>query len=145
MSHLTRDPIDVAYLIATVGAPERGGTVVFLGSVRRGTEDGTVSGIEYSAYEQMVEAEFSRILAEASERWPHTHCAGQHRLGLVPAGEPSIAVAAAAPHRREAFEACRYVIEEAKTRLPVWKKENFDDGSARWREDVTPTASKEQG
>jgi len=61
-------------------------------------------------------------------------CEARHRLGDVPTGEPSIGVAVAAPHRAEAFDACRYVIEEAKQRLPVWKRERFDDGSTQWRE-----------
>jgi len=61
--------------------------------------------------------------------------AAKHRLGEVPRGEPSIAVVAAAGHRAEAFEACRWVIDEAKRRLPIWKKERFDDGSERWREE----------
>jgi molybdopterin synthase catalytic subunit len=82
----------------------------------------------------MVEAEFDRIVGEARTRWPDTRIAAVHRIGRVPAGEPSIAVVASAPHRAEAFETCRHVIEEAKTRLPVWKKEIFEDGAKAWRD-----------
>lgn len=136
MGYLTRDPIDVPGLLAQVADPGRGGSVLFLGSVRRSAEDGPVVGIDYSAYEEMVRAEFDRILEEAAARWPVACCAARHRVGHVPTGEPSIAVAAAAPHRSDAFAACRYVIEEAKRRVPVWKKEQLADGSERWRENV---------
>jgi molybdopterin synthase catalytic subunit len=81
----------------------------------------------------MAVAEFDRILEEARSRWPDGRLAACHRLGTVPAGEASIAIAAAMPHRAEAFAACRYVIEEAKRRLPVWKQEILDDGTRRWR------------
>lgn len=131
---VTRAPIDIGALIGIVSDPGRGGTVAFLGSVRRSTEDGPVSAIEYSAYEEMLEAEFGRIVAEAQERWPDAGIAARHRIGEVPTGAPSIAAVAAAPHREAAFEAARYVVEEAKRRLPVWKRERFDDGTTRWRE-----------
>jgi len=134
--YLTRDPIDVGNILAQVSDPGRGGTVLFLGSVRRSEDDGPVASIEYSAYEEMVVAEFERIVAEANDRWPDAVCRAIHRVGHVPVGEPSIAVAASAPHRGEAFEACRFTIEEAKRRLPVWKRERFDDGTTRWRQEA---------
>lgn len=134
--YLTREPIDVGDIVAQVSDPRRGGTVLFLGSVRRSEEDGPVASIEYSAYEEMVVAEFERIVAEARERWPDAVCRAVHRVGHVPVGEPSIAVAASAAHREEAFEACRFAIEEAKRRLPVWKRERFDDGATRWRQEA---------
>jgi len=102
---------------------------VFLGTVRN---DDDVTGIEYSAYDDMALAEIERILAEARDRWPGSRVMLQHRLGLIPVGEASIAIAAAAPHRDAAFAACRYVIEEVKKRLPIWKKELRGDGSATW-------------
>ena len=134
MGFVTRGAIDIGALIGIVSDAGRGGTVAFLGSVRRGAEDGAVAAIEYSAYEEMVEAEFGRIVAEAQSRWPDAGIAAQHRIGEVPAGAPSIAAVAAAPHRDAAFAAARYVVEEAKRRLPVWKRERFDDGTTRWRE-----------
>jgi molybdopterin synthase catalytic subunit len=102
---------------------------VFVGTVRN---DGDVTGIEYSAYEQMAFAEIERILGEAQAQWPESRLMLQHRLGLIPVGEASIAIAAAAPHRDEAFAACRFVIEEVKTRLPIWKKEHRADGTTSW-------------
>jgi molybdopterin synthase catalytic subunit len=129
MMHLTRHQIDVADLLTEVQGPERGGTSLFLGTVRN---DADITGIDYSAYEAMAFEEIQRILAEALERWPEARVTLQHRLGLIPAGEASIAIAAAAPHRDEAFAACRYVIEEVKKRLPIWKKEIHVDGSSTW-------------
>ncbi|MGD2135004.1 MAG: molybdenum cofactor biosynthesis protein MoaE [Gemmatimonadales bacterium] len=130
----TREPIDLTALLRTVTGAGRGGTVVFLGSVRRSDDDGPVAGIDYSAYEEMLDDEFGRILSEAEGRWRGVGITGQHRLGRVATGEPSIAVVASAPHRDEAFAACRWVVNQAKQRLPVWKKEHFDDGTTRWRE-----------
>ncbi len=132
MSYLTRSLISLDALLAEVSGPERGGTCVFLGTVRSGPEEQGVTAIEYSAYEEMVEAEFARLLADADARWPEARIAVRHRLGVIPAGEASIAIAAAAPHRADAFAACRFVIEEVKRRIPVWKKELRADGTETW-------------
>lgn len=132
MSYLTRDPIALDRLQAEVASPERGGTCLFLGTVRNGPAEHGVRAIEYSAYEEMVEAEFARLLADARARWPEARIALCHRVGRIPVGDASIAIAAAAPHRAQAFEACRYVIEEVKRRIPVWKKELRSDGSEVW-------------
>lgn len=139
MMHLTRHRLDVNELVALVQGPERGGTCVFLGTVR--SED-DVTGIEYSAYDQMAIAEIERMLGEARERWPEARVALQHRLGLIPVGEASIAIVAGAPHRDDAFAACRYVIEEVKKRLPIWKKELHADGTATW---VDPSGNQVAG
>ncbi len=135
MDYCTHEPIDVGRLMAAVADGARGGTVAFVGSVRGGPEDGPVTAIDYSGYEEMLTEELGRIIGEARERWPEASVTAQHRLGRVPRGEPSIAVVVAAPHRDEAFAACRQVIEEAKRRLPVWKKELFENGATRWREE----------
>ena len=132
-SYLTRTAIQPAELLAAVSDPALGGSVLFLGSVRRSEEDGPVAPIEYAAYEAMVAAELERIIGEARERWPAARLAAIHRVGTIPAGEASIGIAAALPHRAEAFAACRYVIEEIKRRLPVWKREVFDDGRRDWK------------
>ncbi|MFN2571009.1 MAG: molybdenum cofactor biosynthesis protein MoaE [Gemmatimonadales bacterium] len=131
MKYLTRSAISVDALLAEVQGSERGGTCVFLGTVRN---DDDVTAIEYSAYDEMASVEIDRMLAEAAERWPEARVALRHRVGMVPVGEASIAIAAAAPHRDVAFTACRYVIEEVKKRLPVWKKELHRSGTATWVE-----------
>jgi len=130
--YLTRDPIAPTTLLAEVAAPQCGAACLFLGTVRDGPGDGGVTGIEYSAYEAMAVAEFDRILAEVRKQWPEARLAVRHRLGLVPTEEASIGIAAAAPHRGEAYAASRYVIEAVKKRLPIWKKELRADGSATW-------------
>jgi molybdopterin synthase catalytic subunit len=131
MMHLTRHPLDITELLAQVQSPERGGTCVFLGTVRN---DDDVRAIDYSAYAAMAFTEIERILADAHTGWPDARVMLQHRLGEIPVGEASIAIAAAAPHRDAAFAACRFVIEEVKKRLPVWKKELRGDGSEKWVE-----------
>ena len=130
--YLSREPISVDALIAQAATPECGGTCLFLGTVRNGPAESGVAAIEYTAYDDMAEAELQRIVADARERWPGARIALRHRLGRVAVGEPSIAIVAAAPHRAQAFEACRYVIEEVKHRLPVWKKELRADGTEVW-------------
>lgn len=133
-ARLSDHPLDAAALLAEVASSGFGGTVLFLGTVRHSPEDGDVAGIEYSAYPEMAEREFDRIVAEARERWPTARIALRHRLGYVPAGEASIAIAVASPHRAEAYEVSRYVIEETKKRVPVWKKEQLASGQSRWVE-----------
>lgn len=132
MTYLTRTPISLDTLLAEVASPTRGGTCVFLGTVRNGPEEAGVIAIEYSAYEEMVEGEFARLVADAVGRWPDARIAVRHRLGRIPVGEASIAIAVAAPHRAQAFEACRFVIEEVKRRVPIWKKEVRLDGTEIW-------------
>ena len=132
MPFVTREAVSLDALVGEVAAPECGGTCVFLGTVRNGPAERGVTAIEYSGYEQMVEAEFASLLADARARWPDARIAVRHRLGTIPVGEASIAIAVAAPHRAQAFEACRYVIEEVKRRVPVWKKELRVDGSEIW-------------
>ncbi len=132
MNYVTRSPISLDLLIAEVSSLACGGTCVFLGTVRNGPDERGVTAIEYSAYEEMVEAEFVRLLTDARARWPDARIAVRHRLGTIPVGEASIAIATAAPHRAQAFEACRYVIEEVKRRVPIWKKELRVDGSEVW-------------
>lgn len=137
MHYLTSQPIDVTPLIAAVAAPERGGTAVFLGAVRDHHGGRAVLRLDYSAYEPMAEAECARIVAEAESRWP-VKVALQHRVGTLVVGDIAVAVVAAGAHRDEAFIACRYVIEEVKRRVPIWKRESYADGSVEW---VDPVAA----
>ncbi|HET6579280.1 MAG TPA: molybdenum cofactor biosynthesis protein MoaE [Gemmatimonadales bacterium] len=137
MRFVTADPIDLAPLIAAVQAPERGGVASFLGLVRNHHEGRGVLRLDYSAYGPMAEAECGRIVAEAEGRWRVT-IALRHRVGTLAVGDVAVAAAAASAHREEAFAACRYVIEEVKRRVPIWKREHYADGTVVW---VDPTAS----
>jgi molybdopterin synthase catalytic subunit len=124
--------IDPVRLLEAAAHPGCGATVLFVGTVRGTNEGRSVSSIAYSAYRGMAEAELDRICREAVDRYPELRLAAEHRLGSLAVGEASIAIAAAHPHRAEAFEACRYVIEEAKRRLPIWKNEEYADGTSDW-------------
>ena len=130
---ISPQPIDPAALLAEVASPGCGGTTLFLGTVRASAEDGDVKGIDYSAYPEMAESEFARLIAEAQGRWPAARIAVQHRTGYIPTGEASIGIAVATPHRAEAYECSRFLIEETKKRVPVWKKEHVG-GEQRWVE-----------
>ncbi|UCG85035.1 MAG: molybdenum cofactor biosynthesis protein MoaE [Gemmatimonadota bacterium] len=139
MQYLVDAAIDVAQLIDMVSSDERGGTAAFIGSVRRGPDDGPVVGIEYSAYEAMVETQLDKIIARAAERWPQARVEVRHRIGRVATREASVAVVVGAPHRAEAFAACRYVVEQLKQRVPIWKREILETGERRWRTgDLSP-------
>ena len=129
--YLSRDPVDLAALIAVVESPERGGIACFVGTVRNHHGGREVLRLEYSAYEPMVEAECRRIVAEAESRW-NVAVSVHHRIGRLEVGDAAVAVVAASAHRDEAFIACRHVIEELKRRVPIWKREYFADGTVEW-------------
>ena len=133
---LTDKLLDPATLLGEVASTGCGASILFLGTVRNSPEDGDIEGIEYSAYPEMAEAEFGRIVAEARQRWPEARVSLRHRTGYIPKGEASIAIAVASPHRAEAYDCSRYLIEETKKRVPVWKKERLASGETRWVEPV---------
>jgi len=133
VKYLIREPIDVARLIDLVLSDEHGGTALFIGSVRRGPEDGPVVAIEYTAYEAMAEKQLDKIVGRAVEQWPRARVELCHRLGRVATGEASVVVAASAPHRDQAFALCRYVVEQLKQHVPIWKRELLETGEERWR------------
>jgi len=131
MPYLTSSPIELAALLAAVQSPERGALASFLGLVRNHQDGRRVLRLEYSAYGPMAEAVFQEIALEAESRWD-VAVALQHRVGSLAVGDTAVAVVAASAHREEAFLACRYVIEEVKRRVPVWKREYYADGSVTW-------------
>jgi molybdopterin synthase catalytic subunit len=133
MAFLSTTPIDLRALLAGVESPTHGGIASFLGQVRDHHDGRTVRGLEYSAYGPMAEMECAAIVAEAEARWP-VRVALAHRVGELEIGDTAVAVAAAGAHRDEAFAACRYVIEEVKRRVPIWKKEFYQDGAVGWVE-----------
>jgi molybdopterin synthase catalytic subunit len=137
VAFLTNDPIDLISLLSSVQSPARGGIASFIGVVRDHHGDRGVVRLGYSGYGPMVEAECMRIVAEAEARWP-VGIALQHRIGTLEVGETAIVVVAASRHRAAAFDGCRYVVEEVKRRVPIWKQEFYEDGTHEW---VDPTAS----
>ncbi|HEX7336350.1 MAG TPA: molybdenum cofactor biosynthesis protein MoaE [Gemmatimonadales bacterium] len=144
MGYLTTSPIDLPELVARVQSPVRGGIASFLGTVRNHHGGRAVARLEYSAYGPMVEAECARIVAEAQSRWK-VAVVLEHRIGVLQIGDTAVAVVAASPHRDEAFVACRYVIEEVKRRVPIWKREVYADGSVEWVGAAAGGAAAQQG
>lgn len=130
---LTDGPIDVAALEAVVAGSRHGALVTFVGRARDRADDGRpVLELEYEAYPEMAAAVLEQIVAEAEARWAQSAVAVVHRVGLVPIGEAAVAIVSASPHRSEAYEANRFVIEAIKERLPIWKRERYADGS-EWK------------
>ena len=129
---LTSGPIDVEALERGVGDAGAGALVTFVGRARNRADDGRrVVELEYEAYPEMAEAVLREIVAEAESRWG-ARAAVAHRHGVVGIGEAAVAIVTAAMHRAEAYEANRFVIEAIKERLPIWKRERFEDGS-EWK------------
>ena len=128
MYEITEHAIDLSALVERVGDPEAGAIATFLGTTRRSNRGRVVERLEYEAYAEMAVAEFERIGAEAASRWEITASAIVHRVGVVPLGEASVAIAVAAPHRRESIEACHFLIDALKLVAPIWKKEHFEGG-----------------
>ncbi len=132
-SGLTAGPIDVAALEAEVTGRGDGALVTFVGRARDRADDGReVLELEYEAYPEMAGAVLAAIVGEVQQRWAEASVAVLHRVGVVPIGEAAVVIATAAPHRSEAYEANRFVIEAIKERLPIWKRERFADGS-EWK------------
>ena len=128
--------IDPTSLINEVSSPQYGAISLFIGTVREVNEGRGVTAIEYSAYKSMASAELERILEEAEERFGVSALVVEHRIGLLGLGDVSVAIAAAHAHRAAALDCTRYVIEEIKKRVPIWKKEHYADGTREW---VDPT------
>lgn len=127
---LSREPIDAAALEAAVAHPAAGALCVFQGVTRDHHLGRAVTHLAYEAYPEMALATMAVIAGELAAAWPGVRLALTHRLGVVPVGEASVVIAIASAHRAEAFEACRYAIDQLKLRVPIWKKEFWADGSA---------------
>jgi molybdopterin synthase catalytic subunit len=124
--------IDGASLVERVASTGNGATVLFLGTVRELNDGRIVTGIDYAAYRSMAERELADIVAEAAARFGTRDIAVEHRLGQLNLGDCSVAIAAAHPRRAQAFDAARYIIEELKRRVPIWKLEHYVDGTREW-------------
>jgi molybdopterin synthase catalytic subunit len=129
---ITSEPFDIQRLISGFASEEDGALLLFLGVVRNHNEGREVAGLEYEAYEEMGEAVLEEIAREAQEACGSDRILVQHRVGVLEVGGVSTVIAVATPHRAEAYEASRYIIEEIKKRLPIWKKENYVEGDSQW-------------
>jgi molybdopterin synthase catalytic subunit len=135
---IVRTPIDPSAVLERVGGDRDGAIVLFLGTVRDHNDGRPVRGMRYEAYVEMAEAVLEAIAREAGDRAGTEEVAVVHRVGELTVGEHSVAIAVAAPHRADAYDASRYIIEEIKKRLPVWKREHYADGEARWLDGTQP-------
>ena len=131
---ITPGPIDVAAAIAFVCDPSAGGVDAFLGTTRAETRDDGVGliALDYEAYEAMAEPQLRALVATARQRWPIARCALLHRTGRVGLAEASVLIAVSCPHRVAAFESCRFLIDELKKSVAIWKREAWADGSTSW-------------
>ena len=132
---LVEGPIDVSAVSSSVAGPGRGAIVLFLGTVRNAHAGREVAALAYSAYRRMAEEKLAEIVADLEAQGTDLRAAIVHRLGDVPVGEPSVAIAVASPHRAAAYEASRTALERLKAEVPIWKRERYADGSEVWREE----------
>ena len=125
-------PLDSAALLAEVASDAHGASMLFVGTVRDVNDGRQVTGMEYSAYRGMAEREMAAIVAEAAAQFGTSDIVVEHRVGSLQLGEASVVIAVSHAHRGPAFAASRYVIEELKKRVPVWKREHYVDGTREW-------------
>ena len=142
LASLVRAPIDPLSIIRDVSNPRNGAVLLFLGAVRQVNDGRDVTGIDYAAYEAMAQRELDAIVVEASEKFETQDVAVQHRLGELGVEEVSVAIAVGHAHREAAYAVSRFVIEELKRRVPIWKREHYTDGTREW---VDPTGRASAG
>jgi len=128
MFRVTQKAINLQELVEYVTDPEAGAIATFIGTTRNNNEGRKVISLDYEAYPEMAEKELARLGEEAKIKWNIQRMAIVHRIGPVQITEPSVIIAVSAAHRSDAFEACRFAIEEIKKSIPIWKKEIFEGG-----------------
>jgi molybdopterin synthase catalytic subunit len=138
-SEIVRAPLDPTALLAEVASVANGASILFVGTVREVNDGRAVSGIEYAAYESMAARELESIVSEAASRFGTRHIVVEHRIGQLGLGEASVVIAVGHAHRAQAYDASRFVIEELKRRVPIWKREEYVDGTREW---FDPTAAR---
>jgi molybdopterin synthase catalytic subunit len=139
---ISAEPLDAAAVSASVASNACGAVTVFVGLVRSENGGRRVTWLDYEAYEPLAIKAFEQIDHEARERWPAAQLAITHRIGRLSIGEASVVIAAASPHRAEAFAVARYAIERIKQIAPIWKHEHFEGGET-WIEGATADPADE--
>jgi molybdopterin synthase catalytic subunit len=132
MIQLTDQPIDTNSLLSRARHPAAGAVLLFLGTTRELTEGRQTVALDYEAYGAMAERRLGELVAEARRRWPVLECIIVHRLGRVPPTEASVAIVVSTPHRAEAFAAGQWLIDSLKADVPIWKREEWADGTTEW-------------
>ncbi len=137
MIQITDQPIDLGALLPLVSHPDCGAQVMFVGTTRQWTGEVETAFLEYEAYEQLALAQMQTLESTARARWPLKEVVMVHRIGRVNVSEPSVAVLVASPHRSEAFEGAKWLIDELKHHVPIWKREHYVQHGAQW---IHPTS-----
>ena len=132
MIEITRDPIDISAVVDSVSSSHAGAVVLFVGTTRELTGGRQTESLDYECYGDMAEKKLAELRADARARWPLVACSIVHRIGRVDLGEASVAIAVSSPHREAAFEAGKWLIDTLKEVVPIWKKENWADGTSEW-------------
>lgn len=132
MIELTENAIDVQAVVEAVRSPAAGAVVLFLGTTRHQTGGRRTESLDYECFPEMARAKLAELERDASRRWPLVASAIIHRLGHLPVGETSVAIAVASAHRQAAFEAGQWLIDRIKEVVPIWKRENWADGQSTW-------------
>ena len=130
--NLSRDPINIGAAYEFLQTPKAGGIAIFVGTTRKWTDGQETVSLTYESYEPMALKEMHALLGTATDRWPIHRACLLHRLGKVPLAEASVMVGVATPHRPEAFQACRFLIDQLKIQVPIWKQEHLADGRTIW-------------
>jgi molybdopterin synthase catalytic subunit len=145
MIRLTNERIDASAVLAEVASSAAGAVVLFLGTTRDNSHGRPTASLDYQSYNEMAAKMLAQLEAEARRRWPLIGCALVHRLGHLEIGEASVAVAVSAPHRDAAFEAGKWLIDTLKKNVPIWKRENWADGTSAWVHPGLPAADSPSG
>ena len=132
MITIQTQPIDESSLLSEVRNANAGAIVLFVGTTREITGEQRTLSLKYAAYESMAIQELAALKKTAEEKWPLTGCAIVHRVGEVAVAETSIALAVSSPHRKDAFAAAQWLMDRIKAQVPIWKKEQFTDGTTEW-------------
>ena len=132
MIEITDKAIDIAAVLRDVSSRQAGAVVLFLGTAREFTDGRQTASLEYECYHEMALKKLAELETEARQRWPLCGCAIMHRVGRVELGEACVAIAVSAAHRQEAFLAGQWLIDTLKHVVPIWKQENWADGTADW-------------
>ncbi len=142
MIEITKQEINATKLLEAIGDPDAGANVLFLGTTRRMTGDVETTELNYDCYTEMAEKKLHELETQARQRWPLKSMIIVHRVGNVPVGQASVAVAVSSPHRAEAFDSARWIIDTLKQVVPIWKQEILSDGRATWVHPGTEMQSK---
>ncbi len=134
MFALSQQPIDAQSLRQQCQDPQAGGFVCFEGWVRDHNQGKSVTRLAYEAYPALAQSEGERILDEARQRFDIVQAVCVHRVGMLEIGDMAVWVGVSAAHRDAAFKACRYILDEVKSRVPIWKNESWTDGESGWVE-----------